>query len=320
MSNVTLFNGANLPAHLQTGELDDVTKKLLGKNAGGLRISYKGAVWRMLNNGEEIMKNEDRAMNVVIVNAAEATSRTFYAGQYKEGEATPPTCWSSNGIVPEAEVKNKQSASCATCPKNVAGSGQGQSRACRYSRNLAVTLENDPNGQVFKLTLSAQSIFGKIENGVMPLDAYVKMLASQRCPVTGVVTEMKFDTSSATPKIGFKPVRHLSKDEYEIAKIKGQSPEAIEATKTTAFAADYGSNDAAAARPAGAAHAQPAQTVAAASDDEDEALQQQMAALQAKLAAKRQQTGSEPVVMAQKQQAPAAPASTSDILAAWDKQ
>lgn len=328
MSNVTLFNGSPLPAHLQSQELDEVTKKLLGKNGGGARISYKGAVWRMLSGGEEIAKNEDRAMNVVIVNAAAENSRTYYAGTYKEGEALPPTCWSTNGIAPEADVKTKQSASCATCKKNVAGSGgNGQGRACRYSRNLAVTLENDPTGQVFKLQLAATSIFGKIENGVMPLDAYVKMLASQRCPITAVVTEMKFDTTSATPKIGFKPVRYLTPDEYAIATAKGQTPEAIDATHTTVFATDFGTNTPQTANVSSTgesgvgATSNPLPGNVPKVDDDEEALRQQMAALQSKLAAKKaaESAGAGPVVM-QTKAAATAPVDTSSILQNWDSQ
>lgn len=324
MSNVALFNGSNnLPAHLQQQELDEVTKKLLGNKAGGLRISIKGGVWRMLNNGEEVMRNEERAMNVVIVNAAGENSRTFYADGYTEGEAKPPVCWSTNGITPEAEVKTKQAASCATCQKNVAGSGgNGTGRACRYSRNLALTLENDPNGQVFKLTLPATSIFGKIENGVMPLDAYVKLLVSQRVPITSVVTEMKFDTASATPKIGFKAIRYLSAQEYELAKQKGQTPEAIEATKTTAYAADYGSNDPQAAgqskQPAVSGTPGATHNAAPAGNDVD-ALKAQMAALQAQLAATQANGGEAPVVMQQKTAAAPIPPNTAAVLAAWDK-
>jgi hypothetical protein len=312
MSNMTLFNGAgNLPAHLQTGEIDEVTKKLLGKGGGGLRISIKGGVWRMLNNGEEVMRNEERALHVVVVNAAAENQRTYYADTYTEGEVKPPTCWSTNGVYPEAEVKTKMAASCAQCQKNVAGSGSNGSRACKYSRNLALTLENDPNGQVFKINLPAQSIFGKVENGVMPLDAYVKLLASQRVPITAVVTEMKFDTSSATPKIGFKALRYLSAEEYAEAKLKGETPEAIEACKTTVFAADYGSNDAAAA-PA------PAPKPTTPTLSEADALRTEMARLQAQLAAT--QAAKEPVKMEMKEPAKAPPSNTAQLLQAWDNE
>ncbi|MHB0978444.1 MAG: hypothetical protein ACYC1K_03545 [Minisyncoccota bacterium] len=233
---------ANVPAHLRDVVLDDATKKLAG-GSGGLRISIKGGVWRMLNDGEEIQKNEDRALNVVVVASSPDTARTFYKGAWVEGESSPPVCWSLNGIAPEAESTEKQSKLCLSCPQNIAGSGQDGSRACRYSRSLAVTLENDLDGKVFKIQLPAQSLFGKIENNVAPLQAYGKQLVAHNTPISAVVTEMRFDTSSATPKLGFKAVRYLTAVEYEIAKTQGQSPEALEATKTTAYAQDNGGSN-----------------------------------------------------------------------------
>jgi type IV secretory pathway VirB10-like protein len=79
---------------------------------------------------------------------------------------------------------------------------------------------------VFQLTLPAQSIFGKPENGKMPLESYVRLLGSNNVSVTSVVTEMRFDTASATPKLTFKALRYLEEDEFINVQEKGQSNEA----------------------------------------------------------------------------------------------
>lgn len=242
MSNVALFGNNTavaLPAHLQGRAVSEATKKLAG-GSGGLRISIKGSVWRMIDNGEEIGTREERYLNAVIVASSPDTARTFYTGTYVEGETTAPTCWSADGKAPDAEVEFKQAVSCAVCPQNVAGSGQGDSRACRFSRNLAVVLDNDLGGKVFKLSLPAQSIFGKVENGVQPLQAYAKQLIAHGVDANAVVTEMRFDTTSATPKVGFKAVRFLSKEEFDIAIAQGATPEAMDAIKTTVFQQDGG--------------------------------------------------------------------------------
>lgn len=269
MSNqVALFtNNTNvaLPEHLRGIQVDEQTKALAG-GAGGLRISIKGGVWRLLNNGQEIMKNDDRHLNVVIVRSSPDNARNFYAEAYVEGEdPKPPTCWSSNGVVPDAQVKpeNKQSPTCNGCPQNIAGSGQGQSRACRYSRALAVVLEGDLGGKIFKVQLPATSLFGNIENNVMPLQAYGKLLVQHNLPINAVVTEMRFDTNSATPKVGFKGVRYLTAEEWEIAKTQGEAPEAIAACATTVFQQDQAGADPLGipgAPPAGAAGTQTATT------------------------------------------------------------
>ena len=229
MANDLSLLGGNLPAHLQ-GQLDETTKALMGGQGSGgstKRISIRGSVFRMIDGGKEIAKNDDRAMNIVIVAAAPYNSRSFYTKTFSEGSAgLMPDCFSDDGITPNARSENKQAASCKDCPQNIAGSGQGTSRACRFSRRLAVLLENDQKGEVMQLTLPASSIFGKADNGKMPLEAYVKLLGANRVSVTSVVTEMRFDTSSSTPKLTFKAVRYLEADEFANAQEKGKSPEA----------------------------------------------------------------------------------------------
>jgi hypothetical protein len=229
MSELTLFNIAKLPAYLKGITMDETTRSLMGGGDAVSRISIRGGVFRKMVNGEEVMQSDDRAMNVVIVKSAPSVHRTFYAGAYKEGENASPDCWSSNNETPDAIVRNPQSPKCATCPQNIKGSGQGEGRACRYTRRLAVVLDNDISGDVLQLALPAQSIFGKGEKGKLPLEAYVRFLASHNLPVTAVVTEMRFDTNSATPKLTFKPIRPLEQDEYTAVTERADSSEAMAA-------------------------------------------------------------------------------------------
>jgi hypothetical protein len=233
MSELSLLN-KGLPAHLKTVELDDTTKALMGGGGGdNKRISIEGGVWRMMVNGKEVAVNEERAMNVVVVAAAAKISRVFYAATYKKGVVTAPDCWSAEGDFPDAKAKNPQAKKCADCPQNIKGSGQNDSRACRYQQRLAVVLENDVEGDVYQLTLPATSIFGAGENGKWPLQTYAKMVASKGIPITSVVTEMRFDTNSATPKLTFKPARFLETDEFNAALEQGKSLVAIKAITMT---------------------------------------------------------------------------------------
>ena len=241
MSNELAVLDQGLPSYLKELELDATTKALMGGSGdGGMkRISIKGGVWRMMVNGKEIAKNEERSMNVVVVAAAEKVSRTFYAKQYSEGgEVTAPDCWSADGEMPDAKAKSPQSKRCIDCPQNVKGSGQGESRACRYSQRLAVVLANDIKGDVFQLTLPAASIFGTGETGKWPLQTYAKMIGSKGVPITAVVTEMRFDTSSATPKLTFKPVRVLEPQEHEAAIQQGKTQAAQRSITMTVAEAD----------------------------------------------------------------------------------
>lgn len=242
MSEMTLFSkgGNTLPAHLQNLQLDATTKALMGGSggSGGKRISIRGNVFRMMVDGKEIAQNEDRAMNIIIAAANANVSRTFYAGTYQEGQAMAPTCWSNDGVTPDIKAEQPQASKCASCAQNIKGSGQGDSRACRFSQRLAVLLENDIRGDVYQLTLPAQSIFGAAENGKMPLQAYAKFLGGHGLPVTAVVTEMRFDTASATPRLTFKAVRPLNEEELEMTQAKGQSADAKAAIAATAAQLD----------------------------------------------------------------------------------
>lgn len=230
MSNELSMLDKGLPAHLKVAELDDTTKALMGETGGGSkRISIEGGVWRMLINGKEVAVREERSLNVVIVAASSKVSRTYYAGVYKKGVGTPPDCWSANGDFPDNSIAEPQAKSCATCPQNIKGSGQGDSRACRYSQRIAVVLDNDIGGEVYQLTLPATSIFGEGEAGKWPLQMYAKMIGAKGVPITAVVTEMRFDTASSTPKITFKPVRFLESNEIAVAIEQGKSESAMRA-------------------------------------------------------------------------------------------
>ena len=241
MSEMTLFSkgGNTLPAHLKNLQLDATTKALMGgSGTGGKRISIRGNVFRMMVDGKEIAQNEDRAMNIIVAAANANVSRTFYAGTYQEGQATAPSCFSNDGITPDIKSESPQASKCASCAQNIKGSGQGDSRACRFSQRLAVLLENDIRGDIYQLTLPAQSIFGAAENGKMPLQSYAKFLGSHGLPITAVVTEMRFDTASATPRLTFKAVRPLNEEELAMTQEKGQSAEAKAAIAATAAQMD----------------------------------------------------------------------------------
>jgi hypothetical protein len=236
MSEVTLFQ-QEVPAYLKRAGMDDLTKSLAG-NTGLKRISIRGGVFRMMVNGEEIAKNEGRAMNVVIVNGGRNIARQFYAGKYVAGESSAPDCWSNDGNAPDASVEEPQAKTCEGCPQNIKGSGQGDSRACRFQQRLAVLLADDIDGDVFQLVLPSKSIFGRGDLDKMPFQQYAKYVGAQGKSINTLVTELRLDSDSDTPKLTFKPVKYLSEREWEVAKEKGDSPAARSAVMQTPASTD----------------------------------------------------------------------------------
>lgn len=240
MSNVTLFGSGQVPAFAKKGELSAIAKALSGGSgaSSGKRVSIKGGVFRLLVNGQQVAAIEDRFLDVVIVRAAPNIGRTFYAKAYDPEAATGPDCWSADGEKPDKSSSSPQSTACVTCDQNKGGSGQGSSRACKYSQRLAVTLANDISGDVLQLQLPAMSIFGKEEGENRPLQAYARYLVAQGYGPETLVTRMRFDTKAESPKLYFKPMRWLTEEEYAEAQRQGDTEDAKRAVTMTVAAVD----------------------------------------------------------------------------------
>ena len=245
MNNVVQFNPTAAPAFVRNrAGADDLTTALAGGVGFGKRISIRGNMFRLISGGQEVAVIEDRYLDVVIVKAMPRVSRMYYEGKYDKNadNAAPPTCWASDGVKPDDDVPNPVSPNCASCPNNVAGSGENDMRACRYQQRLAVVLADEIDKSVMQLALPAQSIFGKEDNGNHPLQSYAKWLAAQNIRANEVVTRMKFDPKSESPKLFFKTVRWLEQDEYQKVVAHGESQEAEMAVKLHVRNMDGGKN------------------------------------------------------------------------------
>lgn len=242
MSNVALFN-QQLPDYLKEVELDDVTKALSGGGAQVKRIALGNNRFVLKVNGSEISKTNSDKLEVVIVNASKHISRVFYAKAWDpKGDVAPPDCWSNDGEKPDASIAEPQAASCAGCPQDINGSGQGNTKACRKNRRIAVALASDLDGDVYQMTLQSKSIFydmkdpGDLEH--MPFNQYAKYVGTQGYNLINLVTEMRFDEDSTVGKLFFRPVRFLEKHEWEKAKALSETPASKNAITMTVAQAD----------------------------------------------------------------------------------
>jgi hypothetical protein len=242
MSNVALFNN-QLPDYLKEVQLDDVTRALAG-DSQVKRIALGNNKFVLKVNGTEVSKTNTDKLEVVIVNASKHISRTFYAKEWdpKNTTVTPPDCWSNDGEKPDPSVKEPQSATCMGCPQDINGSGQGNTKACRKNRRIAVALASDLDGDVYQMTLQSKSIFydmkdpGDLDH--MPFNQYAKYVGSQGYNLNTLVTEMRFDEDSTVGKLFFRPVRFLERHEWEQAKKLGETPAAKNAVTMTIAQAD----------------------------------------------------------------------------------
>lgn len=182
-------------------------------------VGYRGKVWSIKYQGKETqLMREDGdgprgSIEVVIVKAATAISKIFYAGGYQDGSNSPPDCWSTNGVTPDASASNKQNATCAGCPMNAWGSrvteSGKQGKQCSDSRRIAVVplndMDNDMFGGPMLLRIPAASL--------KDLKQYGELLNSYHYPYYACATRISFDPKEAYPKFVFSAMRPLTDEE-----------------------------------------------------------------------------------------------------------
>ena len=228
MSNIILSQ--DLPDFLQQQGVSELTKQLAGRS-GIKRIVPKNGTFKLVVGGEEMGKIKDD-LNAIIVNAAPKVGRIFYMKQWSpDADPTAPDCFSNDGNTPDAKAANPQASNCNDCPQNVKGSGQGQSKACRYSRRIAVLLEQDfgttLEGQVYQMNLASKSLFGDNVGECMTFENYTKYLSSNGKSIDYVVTRISFNDSNDNQSVLFNASRYINRKEYEVA----QKVAATEQTK-----------------------------------------------------------------------------------------
>jgi len=206
---------------------DGFTASITGSSSTAKRISIRGSKFRLMVNGKEIEKSNQDALDVVIVNASPHVHRMYFSKSYVAGEKMPPpSCWSSDSQAPDPAVPDAQATSCLACPQNIKGSGPSGTKACRFSRRIAVVRADDMNGDIYQMTLPAQSIFGNGTKDRKPLHEYTDYVRANGQNLMSVISRVSFDEDSSSTKIGFKPIRVLNDEEYAVCSAKSTSEEA----------------------------------------------------------------------------------------------
>lgn len=242
MSNIIPFasSDAGLPAHLADvfgGEGNIASRISINQ------LSYRGKVWRRVVDGEETQLTRKSPegdtepvpiVAVIVLDHNKKRSRAFYAGNFEEGKNVAPTCYSGDGVTPDADVKEPCAKTCATCPNAVKGSkiteSGKQSTLCAPFKRVAVVPSAGAAGiakhPALLLRLAQTSVWDKDngENeakGWYAWDQYLDMLRARGAKHTAAVeTKIKFDLRMAYPKLLFSASRWLNADEAAAAKAK----------------------------------------------------------------------------------------------------
>ena len=213
-TQVVPFDNPGLPAHLAA--LADVSADDLTSGVGGGYpiISIKGKVFHIVRGDDRTLVTKPDApdepaasLEVVILKANPALSKTYYATGFVEGSTEKPTCYSNDGVAPAADAQEAQSVKCATCPHNQWGSKISENgskvKACADVRRVAVA----PIGQIndpMLLRIPAASL--------RPLMEYGDALKKRGVRYPAVSTKIGFDYTVAHPQLTFKPVGFLTEE------------------------------------------------------------------------------------------------------------
>lgn len=245
MSNLTIFKQAGAVSTVARRELSDLAKSLAApRTTRSIKTGTNGTFKRMVN-GEQIGKAIRGEFNAIIVDALPKVSRVFYAGKYDpDAKPTLPDCWSNLGDKPEAAAGNPQASNCASCPKNVVGSGEnGKGRACRFQRRIALLIAGDDSGEVYQFNVPAKSLFGKGSGNVHPFESYVKFLIANGEGPDTVVTNIAYNLDAETMELQFTPMRGVTDEEYALVQAARNDPATRQMIVLT-----VGAQDAAAAK------------------------------------------------------------------------
>lgn len=218
----TVFNTTPVPDDLQAGV----------QGGFGL-IGYRGKVWSIRYRGDEMQLMRDDgdgprgSVELVILKASKTIAKNYYEAGWVDGSTAPPDCFSTNGVTPDVSSSKKQSATCATCPKNAWGSKvteQGkQAKACADSKRLAVVplgnIKNEAYGGPMLLRVPAASL--------QDLAAFGKKMSSLGYHYYSIGIRVGFDPAESFPKFTFGAIRALSDDEARLV-LEMQKDDAVE--------------------------------------------------------------------------------------------
>lgn len=217
MTNLTIFKNPNAVA-ASALPASKMGAQIASSMGGYNRIATNtNGTFKRIVNGEQVGKAIRGEFNAIILAMLEKPSRSYYASDYDpDAKGTAPDCFSNLGDKPEASAANRQSANCASCPKNIDGSGKnGKGKACRFSRKVALFLDGDESGDVYQFNIPAKSLFGKGTGNTLPFEQYCRHLVSNGAAPDRVVTTIAYNLDAETMELNFTADRFITVEELD---------------------------------------------------------------------------------------------------------
>lgn len=190
-------------------------------------IAPMGGVWVLKDaEGKTVLRGPNNApqnwVDLVIVGAAQAESRDYYAHGYTPGSTDPPDCWSLDGVRPDASVVSPASNYCAPCPYNQWGSGGGDgtsgAKACRSAKLLVVALHSDVIAAVANPERRPVLRLLRVRpTSYKSLAWCVNNTRALGTPPEAWIIRVTIDASPGYPTLTFENMRLLAENEFHVA-------------------------------------------------------------------------------------------------------
>ena len=234
--DLVILDKANLPVELadMLGGGEDANDDLSAGVSGGFSVvSFRGAKWRVKHGGEETVLTDDEGdpiptIKVLMLKANKHISKNYYEGAYVEGSDDSPSCWSVDGIKPDAGVEKPINPTCPDCPKNKFGSRitdtGSKAKACGDSRRVAVVPEGDYKNEMFDGPMLLRVPAASLSD----LATYGKAMKLKGFPYNTIITKIAFDPDASYPKLKFSAFRPLKEGEDQLIMKELRDPEYME--------------------------------------------------------------------------------------------
>jgi len=112
-------------------------------------------------------------LDIIVVDWS--SQNQYYAGAYDANNISSPDCFAigkdPKTLVPDASISAPQNGACEGCPMDAWGSGQGNGKACKNTRQVIIRLPSRP--ELFTLSLPPTSLkaFDEAMKSIIATDA-----------------------------------------------------------------------------------------------------------------------------------------------------
>ena len=190
-------------------------------------INYKGKVWSLRYRGERktFIRADDGTpanyLDVIVLGQAKDKSKSFFA-KYDPtaGDGGDrPLCASMNGLLPDDDVAEPQSETCALCPRNVWKTDPQtghRGRECQDYKRLAVLILPTQTKLILGSPLMEPAFLRVPAASLNSLAIMGETMSKQGYHYSSYITRITFDPQKSWPEMQFRPVQELTDAEAPV--------------------------------------------------------------------------------------------------------